>query len=163
MTEDLPIVMLPTSHRDKHRKEVSFPLGARDISIGLAGVPQFSLMTLSFHGGNQQQNLHLKPRFRVFSVLYRRRALTHNDGAVAKSSGVLDPKWHVSVAVVPVAFRRAIKSLLLEKLEHVVRPWLMDAAQQPDAIGELAMSFDYDVASGALIQSTSNTKEPTRS
>ena len=155
--------IFPTEHRGKHRKEVSYPLGAKDISLALHDVPQAPLIKLHFYSGNQQQILHKQPEIFVLSATYYRRARTHNDGPESKFSGVLDPRWAVAVGVVPSALRAVIRGQITVLLSTEVRDWFLTRAQEPDTVGTKSLSYWYETESKTLSERMSADSEPLRS
>jgi hypothetical protein len=154
--------VFPTSHRDKHGKAVSFPLGAELLSRALDGVPQHEALTCSFHAGDIQRHPG-KPMLHVMHVMYRKQARSFHHAQDAGDRGVFDPKWSITIFAVPTALRHEIKSSLAgQVLADVVRPWLIAQAGVTGKSGECALTLEYDTEEKLMRANTREALQPER-
>jgi hypothetical protein len=148
---EAPAHIFPTSHRDKHAKTLSFPLGAEALTRALDGVPQHGMLTCSFYAGSPHRDPQDDAHF-LLQVTYRRRARSFNDGGDAAERGVLDPRWAITVFAVPQGLRHLAKTLLLEQgLPALARPWLIKHAGLTGQTGGAGLVLKLDVFDKTLI------------
>jgi hypothetical protein len=137
--------IFPTSHRDKHAKTVSFPLGAEALSRTLDGVPQHDLLTCSFYAGGPHADKD-KEQIHLLHVTYRQRARSFFDSGDAGARGLFDPRWSITVFAVPKGLRHLAKTLLLEQgLPALARPWLIKHAPLTGQTGSAGLVLKLDV------------------
>jgi hypothetical protein len=99
-------VLIPTVRRAKLRHGRSYPIGAEAITAGLAGVPQFSQLSVEFECRAWREG--------EVAVVY-----TSRPGA-----------WQITVGSVPAEHRAAISDALLSLGLPAVRRWL--SAHRPE-------------------------------
>ncbi len=155
-------LIFPTSHRDKHGKAVSFPVGAELLSRALDGVPQHDMLACSFYAGDIQRN-PARPLLHVMHVMYRKQARSFHHAQSADEAGVFDPKWSITVFAVPSTLRHEIKTLLVDQvMTGIVRPWLVEKAGVTGRPGECALSLEYDTDEKVMRPSTREALQPER-
>jgi hypothetical protein len=142
-----------TSGRDKHSKEVSYPIGAEVLSRTLAGVPQHQSITCRFWASSIHHDLG-QPTLHVLHAVYSQRERNFHDGKFARERGVLEPHWTITVFAVPRQLRGAIKLALIEtSLPEIVRPWLIENSRLTGQSGDAGLTIEY-VRSEQILKNT---------
>ncbi len=114
---------LPTRHRKRLPRSLSYPLGAKAISEALAPVPQFGLLSITFtwhdEGGIRLQaqstkTLHVEYHRNDYSKLY-------------SAPRFRETTWKLAVHAVRAEDSAKVRSLLLGEGLAAVRAWLCAA------------------------------------
>ena len=120
---------IPTSYRQRLPRGWSYAIGAARVSRILEDVPQFPLLTISFHPSefvfvsDQVRAIASGERIAICRVSYRNLSpgLTGSNDDVAR--GWYGEKWEVTVHAVPSSFRRAAEKAILAAATPL-RSWL---------------------------------------
>jgi hypothetical protein len=142
--------MIPTGHRTKIPKILSYPLGAKAISEALEGVPQTGSLTVDFFFYNSEWRNRPDPalRYRVLSVSY-----WHVDQLMRKFSyadGHFDASWRITVEPVPRNLRQTVQLKLLQDAMPIVRRWLIASHDTGDRAGGHNLFFYYEELANEL-------------
>ena len=116
--EEVKMVIIPTRSKRKISHELSFPIGAEQISIALAAVEQLPELVLDFSSDYFN---------RVRSGHYPFLRVMHSGGEkpVNPISGVpLVSEWEIAVWPVPRVLRHRIRQYILDTGLPQIRQWL---------------------------------------
>lgn len=118
------MTFIPTAYKEKVPKGFTYPVGAEVISHALLGVPQFSMMKLSFSWKDTFWASEHKARvgsagaLKVIEVWFSARAQ-------------LDSDWKLSVHAVPSTDSQHVRELLESSLQDL-RKQLLSATLEPE-------------------------------
>ena len=147
--------LIPTKYKSKISKGFSFPIGAKDISESLQGIPQYDKFVLTFHGRDTfwaskfNEKLKNKESITIIEINYSRIKATITTPKDWEETGYSSPKWSVRVYALPSEYRLNTKNQLTEEAMPAFKKWLIE-------IGDIAefryytKSFILDLASGKL-------------
>lgn len=136
-------LMIPTSYRKELSSLLSYPLGAKDISESLEGVPQFDALSIVFSPG--QNNPHrVESPFLVLRVNYTNRVPGRSASNDMVEKGWYDPKWEINVGAVPRPLRRTVKATLVTEALPKVRQWLLSNSDATGQVGYSWVRVRYD-------------------
>jgi hypothetical protein len=128
--------MIPTRHKSKLPKALSWPLGAEAISTGLADARHAADLSLSFTDSPVwpasafQRLLREALPYAIFVADYRRASRPGYGGATALvESGWYDARWELRVNPVPRALRAAAGAVLREQGLPAVAEWLRSSVR----------------------------------
>jgi hypothetical protein len=142
--------IFPTGFREKIGKDFAFAAGAEMLSRALDGVAQHALMSCSFFG-SQDHALKQADALLICQVTYAKRGRTFHDAQSANETGVFDARWSITMRVIPLADRAAVRQLLLETgLPKLVKPWLDRHAHLTGQTGEACLDIIYHRTKGEL-------------
>lgn len=147
--------LIPTKYKNKIPKGFSFPIGAKDISISLQGIPQYSKFELTFHDRDTfwaskfNERIKEKGSITVIEISYYRSKGNNSTPNDWKESGYSDPKWMVSVYALPSEYRSKTKAQLLEKAMPLFKRWLKEIGDIED-FGSHRKSFYLNLTSGTI-------------
>ena len=123
--------MIPTRSRRRISRDLAFPLGAKQISDALEGVPQYTSLTIWF---SCHYNLKTAARIReildsgeplgVLEARYRHVPPGRSASRDLIEMGWYDETWELSVYPVPRERKSATRSLLLTMGLPKIRTWL---------------------------------------
>ena len=147
--------LIPTKYKSKIPKGFSFPIGAKDISESLEGIPQYNKFELTFHNRDTlwaskfQERIKEKDFITVIEISYSRFRPTISTPKNWEESGYSNPKWMVSVYALPSEHRSKTKAQLLEIAMPLYKKWLDEIGDIED-FGSHRKSFILDLSSGDL-------------
>ena len=122
--------MIPTKLRWRISGELSFPLGAKQISEALAGVPQYAGLAVSFYPHWGETSAHIRAALdsgeplRVMEARYRNVRPDRFASQVLMDEGWYDETWELAVYPVLRDRKAATGTLLLTTGLPKVRAWL---------------------------------------
>ena len=140
--------MIPTSHKHALSSLLSYPLGAKNVSDALDGVPQFDALSIYFSLGNENPH-RIESPFLVLRVYYGKSVPSQIASNVMIERGWYDPKWRISVGAVPR--RHAVKTALVGEGLLRARRWLLDHADVAGREGHAGISVRCDAEKERLI------------
>ncbi|PAP74901.1 hypothetical protein B1759_16535 [Rubrivirga sp. SAORIC476] len=147
--------MIPTAYKWELSSLLSYPLGAKNISDALAGVPQFDALSIRF--SPDQDNPHrAESPFLVLRVNYRNSVPGRSASNNMIEEGWYDPKWEISVGAVPRTLRHSVKTALLTEALPKVRQWLLNNADATGREGHSWVRVRYDADQERLTYETSS-------
>ena len=147
--------MIPTSYKLELSSLLSYPLGAKNVSDALDGVPQFDALSIVFTPG--QDNPHrVESPFLVLRVNYSNRVPGHSASKDMVEKGWYDPKWEINIGAVPRPLRNAVKTALLAEALPRVRQWLLDHADTTGREGYAWVRVHYDAEGERLTYKTAS-------
>lgn len=122
--------MISTRVKSRISKELSFPLGASQISEALEGVPQYAGLTVGFYPQWHQTPVQTKEVLDggeplcVMEARYRNVRPGRSGSQEGVASGWYDETWELAVYPVPRDRRSSVKTLLLTIGLPAIRAWL---------------------------------------
>jgi hypothetical protein len=118
--EDVKAVIIPTRSKAKISHELSFPIGAEQISIALAAATQLPQLVIDFCSDrfNQVRFGH----YPFLSVMYSRREKPSNP--ISSSAVAFSNIWEIVVRPVPRILRHRIQEYILDSALPQVKQWL---------------------------------------
>ncbi len=145
--------LIPTRFREPIWRDLSYPIGSTQLSAELAGVPQFSMLSVAFSGvpyqwrdkGYLHQLAH-QPR-PVLEALYSNKRVgfrTSNDDV---ARGAFGEKWDLTVYAVPSSLKATIRAALGAEGLATVRDWLAKPRSETwrgDRRHQLEILYDFD-------------------
>jgi hypothetical protein len=136
---------LPTRRRARLPRQLSYPLGAKQISKVVDGIPQFDVLELSFARWYYTELFRKENKpVPVLSASYIR-----SDASPLQSkfdAERQDPGWRLTVRPVPNAEAAACRTLLLETGLPRARAWLVSSRSETwlRSSHEIEVSFAGD-------------------
>lgn len=143
--------IIPTRYKSRIPHTHSYPVGAKDISDALRGVPQYSELSVHFSFWNRLARNHgTATPYYVIDVLYSgpTRAFS-GSRTIEEQSG--DPRWLVTVHAVPRSLRRAIHAKVLAEALPAIRSWLVANLHSTNREGRHGVTFSLDELKNELI------------
>lgn len=123
--------MIPTQYKAKLGRELSYPLGAMEITEALAGAPHVEDLSLGFYreavrpASEFRQILDEERPYAVVVGEYRpRRPLGYSGSHYLAEAGFYDEKWELHVYPVLREARHAAHRLLIEQGLPAISRWL---------------------------------------
>lgn len=122
--------MIPTKLRSKISGELSFPLGAKEISEVLEGVPQYASLTLAYYPHWDKTPACIRKildsgeSLCVMEARYRNVRPGRSGSQMLQDMGWYDETWELAVYPIPRNKRSATKTLLLAEGLPRIRAWL---------------------------------------
>ncbi len=123
--------MIPTRHKAKLPRTLSYPIGAEAISAALAGVPRAGSFSLTFRdqavwpASEFQRFLRERLPYTILAAEYRpaQKPGYGGDRRMAEA-GWFDQKWELRVCAVPRELRPLASRLLRDQGLPAVAEWL---------------------------------------
>lgn len=122
--------MIPTKVKCQISRELSFPLGAKQVSEVLEGVPQYNGLTIAFQPHWRETPARIKAMVDRGESLLVLAAEYHNFPPGRSGShylidqGWYDETWELAVYPVPRERKAATRTLLLSSGLPKIRAWL---------------------------------------
>jgi hypothetical protein len=162
MPEENNVPLIPTRYREDLAKGSSYPCGAQAFSAALHGLPQFTLLSLSFHGHfDRRRAIPLTGRWIVLSFNYRQipPSLSSDDN---DRWGMRGPKWEITVYPLLSTHRKGFRDYLDRSGFATAAAWLqrMWALQGRD--GRAGLVFYIDHSTSEITTSSSEEMQPAR-
>ena len=129
--------IIPTDRKAKIPQRLSYPIGAKEISDALVGVPQFSELSLVFSFWKFASYGTATP-YPVIRVQYSRPV------------GYYSPKWSLSVNAIPRPLRHVIHDKVITEALPLIRSWLLANPHSTQREGRHALEFTFDELKGEL-------------
>lgn len=151
----LKMELIPTKYKNKIPKGFSFPIGAKDISESLQGIPQYNKFELTFHDRDTfwsskfHERIKGKDFITVIEISYSRYRANISTPKDWEESGYSNPNWVVRVYALPSEYRSNTKTQLLEIAMPLYKKWLNEIGDIKE-FGSYRKSFILDLASGNL-------------
>ncbi len=130
--------LIPTKHKEKIPKGFSYPIGAKDLSEGLKGVPQYINFELwyrvkdTFWASKYHEKVKAKEPIRVIQVEYYRSRVNRSTPKDWEESGHCDPKWTIRVYGLPSEYRAETKKQIIANALPKIREWLIQIGNKDD-------------------------------
>jgi hypothetical protein len=128
---------------------LSYPLGAKAVSIALDGVPQIDSLTINFSKPNERWY----PRGRPYPVLSARYG-----SPFSKVPSVLDG-WTVTVEAVARSVRHNVQGKLLAQALPEIKRWLIANHDATGRTGGSNLLFLFDELSDVLLREEHSTMD----
>ena len=150
------MAVIPTDRKQKLPARLSYPLGAKEVSEALAGVPQFDRFALSFHGRPMHSAVEFDAVLRagaphlVFRAAFHKREPFLSSPNLFVESGWYDPQWELTVYPVPRQHRHAANVALTKQALPKVKQWLSQPGAQAWRSGYKALEFLFSPKDGSL-------------
>ena len=145
--------MIPTVYKVKLSSLLSYPLGAKDLSDALAGVPQFGVLSVRFSPGLDKNPHRVESPFEILRLNYS--GLNTASGDSANESDT-EPEWNISVGAIPRPLRHVVKTALQTEALPKVRQWLADNPGPFERGGHAWIVVGYDAERESLTYKTSS-------
>ena len=121
--------LIQTAVKEKLQRGLSYPLGAQQISVNLAGIPQYSEIRLCFYGRHGNRIAYFVPdTSRHFIAL--KGAASHNTRLMGFREVMIgrwwDDFWSIAVFGVHSKIRNVAKKGLLGAALPELKSWLCD-------------------------------------
>src|SRR5450755_3121387 len=137
--------IIPTAMRSKIPHTLSYPVGAKIISEGLVGVPQFSDLTVEFWFWNQLARHHgTTTPYRVIQAQYSGPLRFFSASKRMETQGYYRPRWKVSVDAVPRVLRNPIKNKIVAEALPALKSWLVANPHSTEREGGHGLVFTFD-------------------
>lgn len=145
--------IIPTRYRSELSKGISYPFGAQSISAALLSVPQFSLLTISFHSHFRARKIGELAPLEFLRISYKQLPPTISCSDEDKW-GWRGPTWDISVRPIPGAQRKGIKEYMERTGFSLVADWLRKSWEYHGRDGAARMSLilnqsDHEVSAQA--------------
>lgn len=152
--------MIPTRHKAKLPRHLSYPVGSKDITEGLAGVPRVDLLSVAFldqaiwPGSEFRRLLAGRLPHKVMEARYGPAGKPGISGAKHMvDMGWYDEKWELSVYPVLVEFRHVANQLLRDQGLPAVARWLRSAERAGWGMKSRWIVLVFNAAAGSLAAS----------
>lgn len=123
--------MIPTRYRWRISRDLAFPLGAKQISEALEGVPQYASLSIRFSchvnlktASRIREILDSGERLGVLEARYRHVRPNRSASRELIETGWYEETWDLSVHPVPRERKFATRTLLLTTGLQKIRTWL---------------------------------------
>jgi hypothetical protein len=154
------IKIIPTSHRAKIPKALSYPLGAKIISEALAGVPQFDYLHINFRYWNKLARHHgTEIPYQVLEARYSGPLRSFSASKSMVEKGYYSPTWEITVSAIPRSLRHLLQSKLITEALPAIRVWLTTNPDLGEREGGHALTFIFDELKNELTRSEQSTIE----
>jgi hypothetical protein len=140
--EDAQQVIISTLSRAKISRNLSYPIGAENISVALSAVAQLPQLKLHFYSGF---DIGLRRgHYEFLRVEYPNQATPSEQWPIS-SLHKRPPqyRWEIVVQPVPRIFRQRIKQYIVDSALPQIAHWLIDRAQLAQR-GNDILAFFYD-------------------
>jgi hypothetical protein len=140
--EDVQQVIIPTLSKAKISHHLSYPIGAKHISLALAATPQLPMLKLHFYSGFNH-GLR-RGRYEFLRVEYLNQA-TSSDKWPISSLYQRPPqyRWEIVVQPVPRILRHKIRQYIVNSALPQIAQWLVERTQLAQR-GNDILAFFYD-------------------
>ncbi len=126
--------MIPTRHKAKLPRTLSYPIGAEAISAALAGTPHAESLSLAFRdqaiwpASEFHRLIRERLPYRIFAAEYRpAQKPGYGGNRRMLEDGWFDQKWELRVYAVPRELRPLASRLLRERGLPAVADWLQSS------------------------------------
>jgi hypothetical protein len=158
--KDVQQVIIPTLSRTKISRNLSYPIGAEQLSAALAATSQLPDLKLHFYSGF---DVGLRSgHYEFLRVEYLNQATPSEKWPI--SSLYKRPpqyRWEIVVQPVPRVFRHRIKQYVVDSALPQIADWLIERAQLAQR-GNDILAFFYDDKADDLIARQLSHLEPLR-
>ncbi len=147
--------LIPTKYKNKIPKGFSFPIGAKEISESIYGIPQYNKLELSFHDRDTfwaskfHEKIKEKNSITVIEISYSRSKANISTPKDWEASGYSDPKWMIRVYALPSEYRASTKAKIIKIAMPSYKKWLNEIGDIED-FGSYRKSFIIDLFSGNI-------------
>ncbi len=139
-------MLIPTRTRDRLRRGTSYPIGAESLSAGLADVPQFAKLSVSFRKSLPLQVASVSSSHRgVLGALYRNVEPGISGSRYAIDSGFFDESWELYVAAVERSAKARVGAVLVSEGIQAVRSWMLEPRTEVWRSGEQRIAVGLDL------------------
>jgi hypothetical protein len=126
--------IIPTRHRSRIPYTLSYPIGAKAISVALAGVPQFAELKIEF---SFSERTHLQVTAKSYPVI--KAQFSGPTRLFADLSG-----WTIRVEPVPRSLRHAVQTKIVAEALPAIRSWLLANSHSMEREGGHGLIFSFD-------------------
>lgn len=158
--EDVQQIIISTLSKAKISHHLSYPIGAKHISLALAGTPQLSMLKLHFYSG---LGIGLqRGQYEFLRAEYLNQAIPSKEWPI--STLYKRPpqyRWEIVVQPVPRTLRHRIRQYISDSALPQVAQWLIARAQLVQR-GNDILAFFYDDKADELIARQLSHLEPVR-
>lgn len=152
--------IIPTGHRAKIPKALSYPLGAKIISEALAGVPQFNYLNVNFRYWNRLARHHgTEIPYQVMEARYTGPLRFFSASKSMFEQGYYSPTWEITVFAVPRSLRHLLQSKLVTEALPSIRAWLTTNPHSVEREGGHSLMFSFDEMKDELTSNEESTIE----
>lgn len=159
--EDVQQVIIPTLSKTKISQHLSYPIGAKHISLALAATLQLPMLKLHFYSGFN--NGLRRGHYEFLRVEYLNQAIPSEKWPI--SSLYKRPpqyRWEIVVQPVPRVLRHKIRQYILDLALPQIAEWLDGRARLAQR-GSDILAFFYDEKANEFIAPQLTHLEPLQS
>jgi hypothetical protein len=159
--DDIQQIFIPTIFRAKISHDLSYPIGAKDISTALAKAVQLPELKLHFYAGFDPGGLRTR-RCEFLRAEYLNQARPSMEWPILDLYGrPPQSKWEIVVRPVPRVLRHQIKQYVLETALPRIAHWLGERHHLAQR-GNDILAFFYDDKTEEFTPQTLTHLEPLR-
>lgn len=114
--------VIPTKVKNKLPKQLAYPVGAQEISMDLASVPQVDELELWFLDNRYSKSIVENKRLAI-AALYRKDNLGMSASRMADELGLYGPSWSIEVSAVPSSLSSSVSMALHDHGFKRIRDW----------------------------------------
>ncbi len=150
MNDEQPF-LIPTDHRFKLPKTMSYPIGAEFVSELLANVPQRDLLNLTFvfHSGFRKAHEQDYP-FKIFEAEFTKSDMHLTASNYFIEKGQYEEKWELTVYPVPRQMKSVAQRLLVENGLPRIAKWLATERTPLWKTGRKSIAILFDQAEESI-------------
>jgi hypothetical protein len=152
--------LIPTRYKSKLASTLGWPIGAEELSVALATVPQFAELSTTFYfrGMRDVETARTSAWMTLMEFQYRRREKRIFDPENTLASSILGRHWEITVHPVLRERRKKLRDGILLQLPKVAS-WLTER-QSLRVIGKSVLLVVWDVQKDTVYVSTTEGLEP---
>ena len=140
--EDAEKVIIPTLSKAKISRNLSYPIGAEQISAALAATPQLPMLQLHFYSGFNHRLR--RGHYEFLRVEYLNQATPSEKWPISRLYGRPPQyRWEIIVQPVPRVFRHKIKQYIVDSALPQIALWLIERSLLAQR-GNDVLAFFYD-------------------
>ncbi len=143
MSEDSTSPIIPTRYKSELSKGNSYPFGAQAISAALQSVPQFELLTISFHSQFRASKIREEAPLEFLRISYKQLPPTLS-GSDEDKWGWRGPNWDISVRPILGTQRKWVKDYMERVGFSLISDWLMNSWEYHGRDGAARISLILD-------------------
>jgi hypothetical protein len=149
--DDEQSFLIPTDHRAKLPKTMSYPIGAESVSETLAQVLQRDLLNLNFvFHSHFIKELERDSPFAIFEAEFTKFDMHLTASNYFIERGNYEEKWKLTVYPVPRQMKSIAKKLLLEKGLPRIAKWLATKRTPSWKTGRKTITILFDQAEESI-------------
>lgn len=143
--------LIPTSHKYRLSKTLSYPIGAEMVSQGLAGVPQRDDLRLSFYYHSSFEKEYKQDRpFKIFEAAFDKSDMDLTRSNDFIENGAYEEKWALTVYPVPRQMKAIAGRLLFEEGLPQIAKWLSTERTPIWKTGHKRAAVYFDLAEESI-------------
>jgi hypothetical protein len=143
MSNDGTSPIIPTRCKVELSKGTSYPFGAQAISAALQSVPQFALLTISFHSHFPASKIREQATLEFLRISYNKRPPTLSSSDEDKW-GWRGPNWDIMVRPILGTQRKVVRDYMERVGFSLISDWLVKSWEYHGRDGVARISFTLD-------------------